>query len=172
MNLSRVAALSGVAPSTRLTLLAPGMFGSARRFRMSVRAWGTGSGAVGAAVTTIGLDAGGTAEDVADAGTRGSLCEHPDRPTATTAVSAADRSRRIRRSAGRCGDLRFGLAMISGGRGANGCNGSHIRKHSVDDRDCCYACGEGFCGHRVSFRWSQIDAEVTSGSKDATFDGF
>ena len=32
-------------------------------------------------------------------------------------------------------------------------------------------CGEGFCGHGVSFRWSQIEAEVTSESNDVTFDG-
>jgi hypothetical protein len=52
VNLSRVAALSGVAPSTRFTLLMPGTFGSARRFSTSISASGAGTGAVGGAATT------------------------------------------------------------------------------------------------------------------------
>jgi len=45
----------------------------------------------------IGLDAGGTADEVADAGTLGWLCEHPESAKATTAaaVSATGRWRCI-----------------------------------------------------------------------------
>src|ERR1700753_2978752 len=96
MNLSNVAALSGVAPSTRSTLLLPGTFGSASRVSTSVSASGMGSGAVGVAVTMTGVDAGGVTDDVADAGTLGSLCEHPESPTATTAAAAVRATDRCR----------------------------------------------------------------------------
>ena len=46
----------------------------------------------------IGLDAGGTADEVADDATLGSLCEHPESPkaaTAAAALSATDRWRCI-----------------------------------------------------------------------------
>src|SRR4029077_15117721 len=95
VNLSSVAALSGVAPSTRLTLVMPGTFGSASRFSTSVRASGDGRGAVGGAVM-IGLDAAVTVADGLDGGTLGSRCEHPDSQNAATAVAALSTTDRCR----------------------------------------------------------------------------
>lgn len=67
-NLSRVPALSGVAPSTRFTLSAPGTFGSASRVNTAFRASGPGRGAVGGATIGMELAGGATAAcDVEDA---------------------------------------------------------------------------------------------------------
>jgi hypothetical protein len=124
MNLSRVTALCGVAPSTRLILLMPRRAGSTSRFSTSTRASGTGRGAVGGAVTISGLEVGDTAAELVDGSTLGSLCEHPASPKAATAVaalSATDRCRCIH--TGRPGysatpDSWTGLEVAVGSTGA------------------------------------------------------
>src|ERR1700733_1368740 len=96
MNLSRVTALSGVAPSTRLLLFPPGRAGSTSRFSTSTRASGTGSGAVGGAATISGLEVGDTTTELVDGSTLGSLCEHPASPKAAAAVAALSATDRCR----------------------------------------------------------------------------
>jgi hypothetical protein len=96
MNLSSVAAVSGVPPSTRFTLLAPGMFGSTSRLSTSSRASGTGNGAVGGAATISGLEVGVNAAELVDGSTLGSLCEQPASPKAATAVAALSATDRCR----------------------------------------------------------------------------
>ncbi|BBX61878.1 hypothetical protein MSAS_10520 [Mycobacterium saskatchewanense] len=90
-------ALSGVAPSTRLTLSVPGTFGSASRVSTALRASGPGSGAVGGAAT--GIEVAGGAGAVGDDAILGLLAEHPASATAATvaaAISVADECRGIR----------------------------------------------------------------------------
>ena len=109
VNLSRVAALSGVAPSTRLTLASAGTFGSAKRVRTSVRASGGGRGAVTGAATG-GDVAGGSEVTVGDSLARW-FDEHAASPTAarTVAVLSATDSGRCIQSVGRLGGSgRFG----------------------------------------------------------------
>lgn len=103
VNLSSVAALSGVAPSTRFTLLAPGTFGSASRASTSVSASGGGKGLVTGAATW--LDEAGGSEEVADESVFGCGEEHAASPTAAAAVAAlsATNSGRCIQSVGRLG---------------------------------------------------------------------
>jgi hypothetical protein len=85
VKLSRVAALSGVAPSTRLSLVVPGTLGSARRPSTSVRASGGGRGAAGG--TLAGLDGADTdwAPDGSEDDGLDRCDEHPE--TTNTAVA-------------------------------------------------------------------------------------
>src|ERR1700722_5824467 len=93
MNLSSVAALSGVAPSTRFSLLMPGTLGSANRFSTSVRASGDGSAPAGAATTEFGAPGA-----VGDAGAAvfESPGEHPDSPIVATAAAEINAKNRYR----------------------------------------------------------------------------
>ncbi|BCP26129.1 hypothetical protein MINTM025_24850 [Mycobacterium intracellulare] len=109
VNLSNVAALSGVAPSTRLTLASPGTFGSARRARTSVRASGGGRGAVTGAATW--LDVAGGSDETVDDSLAGCFDEHAARPTTARAMavlSATDSGRCIQWVGWLNGSGRFG----------------------------------------------------------------
>ena len=86
VNLSNVAALSGVAPSTRLTLLLPGTFGSVSRTSTSVRVSGAGGGAVGGAAITV--DVAGGPGGAADEAILGWLWVHPENPSDARTVAA------------------------------------------------------------------------------------